>query len=118
MTPTPRPRNRELDVTGILVICKEVVPVNCHVDTAIAAHRIAFAQFAMKGDEAETLAMHTLRAVVLAMTPACGDSQTMFDYLSGLPLDAWCATEGCSAEQVREETLAAISRSIAWGQQN
>ena len=105
----------ELDSAGILAACKKMVPVGTLVPAAIAAHRIAFCHYSTAGtEEARTLAMFTLRAVIVARTPDLADSQQQLDYLTGLPEMAWTDNAGHTLQEVREATLSAIRRSIAW----
>ena len=103
----------ELDAEDILAACLTHVPVNARVDQAIEAHRIAYAA-AQSDPEARQLAMFVLRAVILACTPDVGDLRAQLDYLSALPETAWPANAGWSARVCREETLAAIARSLQW----
>ena len=71
----------DLSPADILARCKDLVPVNTIVEKAIAAHRIAFEHYSKKDrsaadwQEAHTLAMYTLRAVILARTPDASDCQ-------------------------------------------
>ena len=105
----------ELDSAGILAACRSFVPVSTRVPAAIAAHRIAFCHYSTAGtEEARTLAMYTLRAVIVARTPKVSDSQEQLDYLTGLPEMAWDCHAEYTLQEVREATLDAIRRSIAW----
>ena len=103
----------ELDAGDILSACHVYVPVNARVDQAIEAHRIAYAA-AQSDPSAQQLAMFTLRSVILARTPDVSDLRAQLDYLTALPETAWPANAGWSAQGCREETLAAIARSLNW----
>jgi hypothetical protein len=108
-----RDSTADLDVDGILEMCaKPAVPVNVRVGVAIAAHRIAFADFQARGKPVEGLAMHSLRAIVLARTPDVQDYRDQLDYLKALPLSAWESGRDYSAETERRETLAMIKRNM------
>ena len=87
---------------GIVALCAAgTVPVGVNMGLAIKAHQQSPDPF-------------TLRAVILAYTPEIVDQQRQLDYLTALPEAAWDANAGWSASEVRDETLTAISRSIAW----
>jgi hypothetical protein len=110
----------DLSPADILARCKNLVPVNTIVEKAIAAHRIAFEHYSKKDpgaadwQEAHTLAMYTLRAVILARTPEVSDCRQQVDYLSALPEMAWEPWMQQTSREIREETLAGIARSIMW----
>jgi hypothetical protein len=106
----------DLDTADILAACTTYVPVNTRVDQAIAAHRTAFQALQDSPDDpdAQRLAFHTLHAVVLARTPAIADFRRQLDYLTRLPKKAWPENTEWSAARIREETLAAITRSLTW----
>ena len=99
----------ELSPADIVSACENWVPVNAHVGTAIEAHRIAF-------QEPGRRASYALRAVSLARTPTVADLKQMLDYLSALPIEAWEGEmiEGHSAQEWRDDTLRAITRSLTW----
>lgn len=84
--------------------CHKWVPVNCRVDTAIEAHRLA------SGDIAE----YVLRAVILAATRTVEEGQQQLDYLTRLPIKAWPGGDGYTPNDARRETLAGIARSLNW----
>lgn len=108
----------ELDSAGILAACRKMVPANTLVTAAIAAHKIALNHFRTCGtDEARTLAMYTLRSIILARTPTVSDCQQQLEYLGSLPEIAWDARAGYTPEKIREMVLADISRGIAWMQE-
>jgi hypothetical protein len=70
----------DLDVNAVLEMCaKPAVPANVRVAIAIAAHRIAFADFQARGKSAESVAIHSLRAIVLARTPDVQDYRDQLD---------------------------------------
>lgn len=105
--------NATLDAADILAACVDYVPVNVRVDQAIAAHRIAWS--APQDDpEARQLAMFVLRTIVVARTPDVDDLRAQLDYLTALPVTAWPSGENYTKQECRDETLAAIRRSIAW----
>jgi len=110
----------DLSPADILARCKNLVPVNTVVEKAIAAHRIAFEYYRQKDrgaadwQEAHTLAMYTLRAVILARTPDAGDCRKQIDYLSALPETAWGPWMDHTSQEIREDTLASITRNLMW----
>jgi hypothetical protein len=106
----------DLDTADILAACTSYVPVNARVDQAIAAHRTAYRALEDSPDDpdAQRLGFYTLHAVVLARTPAIDDYRAQLDYLTGLPETAWPENSEWSAAKIREETLAAITRSLNW----
>jgi hypothetical protein len=110
----------DLSPAEILARCKNLVPVNTVVEKAIAAHRIAFEHYIKKDrsaadwQEAHTLAMYTLRAVILARTPDASDCRQQIDYLSALPETAWEPWMEHTSREIREETLAGITRCLMW----
>ena len=99
----------DLSAADIVSACERWVPVNAHVGTAIEAHRIAFKEHGQK-------ASYALRAVALARTPTVADLKQMLDYLTSLPIEAWEGEviEGHSAQEWRDDTLRAITRSLTW----
>jgi hypothetical protein len=108
--------NREtiaLDTADILAACVNCVPANAPIDQAIAAHLMAF-KAADRDPDARQLAVYALHAVVLARTATIDDYRAQLDYLSGLPETAWPDSVSYSAQEIREATLAAIRRQIAW----
>ena len=108
-------QSRDLTVAGILDMCQTGVPPNTRVETAIAAHRIAFDNYVkLASEESHTLALHTLRAVILIRTPAAADLHAQIDYMSSLPISAWVFPQvDQTPERIRENTLAASTRMLA-----
>ncbi len=99
----------------ILAKCRNCIPVNELVINAIAAHRIAFAEYQQYGgNDARKVAMHALRAIITSATPLWEDDyRTQLDYLSELPLSAWEEQNGASPQKCRDDTLTFIARRIA-----
>ena len=82
-------------------IAAGTVPVGVDIGLAIQAHQ-------------QSPGGYTLRAVILACTPDVVASRRQLDYLTALPESAWEPWLEHTAQDIRDETLAAISRSIAW----
>lgn len=114
--------NLDLSTSEILARCKALVPVNTIVEKAIAAHRIALENYSKKErsaadwQEAHTVAMYTLWAVILARTPDASDCRQQIDYLSALPETAWGPWMEYTSQDIREDTLASMTRSLMWRQ--
>lgn len=86
--PKHKPAVRDLTPAGIVKACSAFVPVNAPVGAAIEAHKRAFAKPLLRQEE-RTTARHALRAVILSATQTVIELQKQFDYLHGLPNDAW-----------------------------
>jgi hypothetical protein len=104
----------EFNAHEIIERCKVCIPVNARVEAAVAAHRIAFAEYQQYGGrDARRLAMYALRAIIAASTPSADDHRAQLDYLSELPEAAWESWNDVSVLSSREETLAWIARNIS-----
>jgi hypothetical protein len=103
--------NVDLTAAEIVAACRAWVPVNARIDKAIEAHRLVF-----QDGKPSRLSSYALRAVALARTPTIEDNRKMLVYLTGLPLEAWEGEvlEGHSAQEWRDDTLRAITRSLTW----
>jgi hypothetical protein len=99
----------DLSAADIVSACERWVPVNAHVGTAIVAHRITFQEHGRR-------ASYALRAVTLARTPTVADQKQILAYLTALPIEAWEGEviDGRSAQEWRDDTLRAITRSLTW----
>jgi hypothetical protein len=104
----------ELTTDEILDWCKNSCPVNCNVGNALAAHRIAFEFYQSSDDEqAEYVAMCTLRAVMLAAGNSAAEVEAQLDYLSSLPIEAWESDVVHTRFDMRDETLAMVRNRLA-----
>jgi|SRR5882724_5638425 len=63
-------------------------------------------QFGGIAKSSHRLAMHTIRAIILAGTPAAQETGEQFAYWSDLPIRAWQEMATWPRERVRDETLA------------
>lgn len=99
---------RDLTPAGIVKACGAFVPVNAPVRAAIEAHRLAVAKPLLRQAE-RTTARHALRAVILATTEDVVAAQRQYDYLKGLPDEAWTGLP----PQTRDSVLAGVTRLIA-----
>lgn len=106
----------DLDSLGILKSCyRGFFPVNCNVDAAMEAHRLAFEQFDNTRDDSDWPAARlTFRAVWVSAPRTREEAQRLFDYLNGLPMFAWHGVVSGDPEAVRESILADCARQIAW----
>ena len=105
-------RTSELSAEEIFDRCKNGAPANCPVEAAIDAHKIALTRF-LRGDEgAKRVATLTLAAVLLAATKSPTDDRDKLEYLSGLPDGAWPSNAGYTPLEIRDDTLAGLSRRI------
>ena len=112
---TSREISRDLTAADIVAACERWVPVNARIDVAIEAHRVSFRNSKVSRELGRT-ASYALRAVTLARTPIVDDYKQMLDYLTSLPIEAWKGEviEGYSAQEWRDDTLMAITRSLTW----
>jgi hypothetical protein len=106
-------RPGELTTEEILDWCKNGCPVNCDVDNAIAAHRIAFERYQNNGEQAEYVAMCALRALMLSAAKFAAEDEAKLDYLSSLPIEAWESDVVHTRFDMRDETLAMVRNHLA-----
>jgi len=109
------PVDSVLTTEEILDWCKNGCPVNCNVDNAIAAHRIAFERFHRDADDeqAEYVAMCTIRAVMVASAQSAAEDEAKLEYLSSLPIEAWESDVVHTRYDMRDGTLAMVRNHIA-----
>jgi hypothetical protein len=103
----------EVTTDEILDWCKTGCPVNCSVNSAIAAHRIAFERVQRNDDEqAERVAMCALRAIMLAAAKSAAEDHAKLDYLSSLPIEAWESDLVYTRFDMRDDTLAIVRHDV------
>jgi hypothetical protein len=113
MNQTKNPDRRDLTVDEVLTMCAQrAFPVNADLETAMSAHRKAFAIF-QRHPTAEDAAMCALRAVMLAVSRSAADDLKKLTYLGGLPDTAWESGSTYTSVEMRAETLAMVRHRMA-----